>query len=285
MVESSALKSKVRGFVEIAVERINYLLRVVRENKKYLDVHHIISIIAYMLNHTPYGNSKLTPYNIMFLSVKNLDGNIRQPGEYLFDYKLKVNSDLEEKLKSYHKEFLNMVKECRNRIIKEKQKIILKKNKNRFDHKFKINDYVIIKLNDSGYGAKYRPIFGTILYKVIKTKKYVLLLESTVSNQIITRHIADVKLINFEKIAELNLPNYIAEMFGGINLSNLSNIFDIPNMESKRSRIKAKIKETEEKFDNIESESDEEIFIQKDEKDNLSDIQEEPYLEALDETL
>ena len=143
----------------------------------------------------------------------------------------------------------------------------------------------IIKLNDSGYGAKYRPIFGTILYKIIKTKKYVLLLESTVSNQIITRHIADVKLINFEKIAELNLPNYIAEMFGGINLSNLSTIFDIPNMESKRSRIKAKIKETEEKFDNIESESDEEIFIQMDDKDNLSDIQEEPYVEALDETL
>lgn len=109
IVKSSALKSKTRGFIEIAVKRINYFLRMYRQDDK-LDPHHTISIIGYMLNHIPYKNQKLSPHNIMFTSLKNLDGKYKKPGQYIFDTKFIIEEDVEK----YYELFQKMIIDCRN---------------------------------------------------------------------------------------------------------------------------------------------------------------------------
>ena len=253
VLHSSALKSKSRGFIEIAVKRINYMLRMYRDIE-ILDVHHIVSIIGYMLNHIPYKNQKFSPNNLFNMSYKGLDGKNKEAGQYIFE----PGFTIEQEMEKYYEKFKEMVMNCREEILKDRNKVMIKKNEKRNEHKFKVKDLVVIKTFDNSYEKKYKPIYGTILFEIIKVKSYTLVLQSTISGQLIYRHATDVKLINFEKLSKLKIPNYLSDLFNMVNLDNLQKVFNIPDLTTTRSRLKIKIEEAKQAYLNESSSSEEE---------------------------
>lgn len=276
ILNSSILKSKVRGFIECSVKKINTLLRLYRRRFPRLDAHHILSTVAAMLNKVPIRGQKLSPYNLMFNSIEGLEGILYVPGEKNFNYTLKSTKTLEEVLLLYAKDFKKMVITCRKNIIDFKTKITESRNKNRLPHKFKVDDYVIIKTHDTGYEKKYKPIFGKILYRIVKARNYTLILESTLTHQIVYRHLTDCKLVPFDKIGKTKMSEHIASIFEFITINNIETHFEIPPLTSKTNRLRIKLKDVQELYANN---SDEDINF---DNDSL-DIEDKYYLPDIEE--
>ena len=161
------------------------------------------------------------------------DGSIYEPKKNIFDYSLYLDEDLTSKMSSYREELENMIIDCRKRVVEIKMQNLEKKNKNRISHNILKGDFVIIKTFDKGYEKKYRPIFGMILYKVIKSKKSVIFLENTITRQEIMRHATDVRKIDFYKLSKLEISKHLADTFELVTLKNLNEIFQIQPMSSR----------------------------------------------------
>jgi hypothetical protein len=167
---------------------------------------------------------------------------------------------------------------CRENIVNFKSRIVNKKNENRVNHKLKKGDLCIIKTFDSSYEKKYKPVFGKVLYKIIKTQDHTVILENSVTGQILFRHMSDIKTIDFEKMGKVNFPANIAELFEIITFDNISEMFDIPKLASRSNRLKIKIKEVEQLYNEPDSDEEMDFELEKDSNLNdskLSDIEEE----------
>ena len=258
---SSVMKSKSRGFIERSMRKLNEMLRFYRKTYTSLDISHILSISCAMLNKVPFHKEKLSPYNLQYMSVSGInDGSIYMPNENIFDYEIELDQELGQTLSDYKKELHEMIKDCRSRVINIKMQNLEKRNKKRINHNILRGDYVIIKTFDRGYEKKYRPIFGLILYKVLKSKDIVLFLENTLSGQVVMRHVTDCRKIDFEKLSKLEVSKNLADSFELLTLTNLNKIFDIQPLSNRKIKPDA---ETLELLDK-ESSSDDDTYDHED---------------------
>lgn len=245
VLNSSILKSKSRGFIERAVRTTNELIRFYRTNYTSLDISHILSITSNMLNKIPFYKEKLSPYNIHFQSTAGLmDGDYLDPTDNIFEYKF--NKEFGSYSPEYRQELEKMIIDCDKRVKNYKLNNSLKRNKNRIFHNLYINDIVVIKTNDKGYESKYRPIFGLIPYKIVRSNKYTLTLENQFSKQTVYRHVSDVKKIDFEKLSKLEIEDFLANSLSLLTLSNLDTMFEIPIAIPRKLRNKIQIEQNNE---------------------------------------
>lgn len=240
VLNSSVLKSKSRGFIERGVRSTNELIRFYRSSYTSLDISHILSVASSMINKIPFHKEKLSPYNIHFQSTTGLmDGDYLDPTTNIFEYKF--NEKFGSYSLEYRQELEKMIIDCHTRVKEYKFKNSLKRNKNRIFHNLYINDIVVVKTNDKGYEYKYRPIFGLVPYKIIKSNKYVLELENQFSKQVVYRHVSHVKKIDFEKLSKLEIEDFLARSLSLLTLSNLDEMFEIPVMIPRKLRNKIKL--------------------------------------------
>jgi hypothetical protein len=174
-----------------------------------------------------------------------------------------------------------MVIKVRNHILKFKKRIIDKKNVNRTEHNIKTDDYVLIKTFDRSYEKKYKPIFGDKLYRVVKARNFTVILEQVLTGQLIYRHITDVKRLDFGKMSKVKIPEYLANSFEIITISNIETMFEIEKLSSSSDRIRIKIKDVQNLMDEP-SEDDEDLYTYDENldvinPDILSDIEEEDF--------
>lgn len=227
VLNSSILKSKSRGFIERAVRTTNEMLRIYREKYTTLDLSHILSISCAMLNKIPFLNEKLSPYNIQFNSLDGImDGEFKDPTENVFQYVLNDNLNLYSE--QYKLEVQQLIKDCRDRVVQYKMRNSDKKNKNRIDHSFHINDIVFTKLNDKSYGFKYKPLFGLVPYKVVDRSDQTIHIQNQISGQVVMRHASDLKKVNFNKLSKLDIDKSLAEAFKLLSYDNINELFNIP---------------------------------------------------------
>ena len=281
ILESSVLKSKTRGFIEYCVKKVNTILRLYRRRLPRLDPYHILSTISVCLNKIPFRNEVLTPYNIQFNSVDGFEGTMYSPESKIFNYKIDLEKPLVETLSEYGQDFRSMVIKVRNHILKFKKRIIDKKNVNRTEHNIKTDDYVLIKTFDRSYEKKYKPIFGDKLYRVVKARNFTVILEQVLTGQLIYRHITDVKRLDFGKMSKVKIPEYLANSFEIITISNIETMFEIEKLSSSSDRIRIKIKDVQNLMDEP-SEDDEDLYTYDENldvinPDILSDIEEEDF--------
>ena len=100
-------------------------------------------------------------------------------------------------------------------------------------------------------------MFSLELYRVTRSKDYTLILSNLISNQILHKHVTDVKKIDFNKLAEFKIDQELADAFLILSTNNVSEIFEIPNSSSNKSRLKVETnidKEQIEEFENINEE-------------------------------
>ena len=234
IVNSTSLKANVRGYIEQAVRSINMILRLYRNiDPTNINADVILAISNVMLNKVPFKNSKLSPFNIQFCSVEGLEGKIKKDSDYIPD-----TNRMEQFYEKIGPTLQKLITECHFNRIKTQQDNLTKINKNKRKNNIKLGDYVIPKTHDQSYNKKYKPLFALELYKVTRSKDFTLILANLVSNQIIHKHVTDVKKIDFQKLALFDIDSELTEAFSILSTDNIHDIFEIPNLQSKKSRVK-----------------------------------------------
>ena len=251
-VNSTKLKAYVRGYIEQAVRSINMILRLYRNiDSTNINADVILAISNAMLNKVPFKNSKLSPFNIQFSSVEGLEGKILENNSFNTPDK----NEIEQFYKKIEVPLRQLIQECHlNRVNKQQDKLS-QINKNKIKNNIELGDYVIPKTHDQSYNKKYKPLFALELYKVTRSKDFTLILANLVSNQIIHKHITDVKRIDFKKLALFEIDSELTEAFSILSTDNIHDIFEIPNLNSNKSRIKidTNIKDKEVELDQFDS--------------------------------
>ena len=139
-----------------------------------------------------------------------------------------LNDNLNLYSEQYKLEVQQLIKDCRDRVVQYKMRNSDKKNKNRIDHSFHINDIVFTKLNDKSYGFKYKPLFGLVPYKVVDRSDQTIHIQNQISGQVVMRHASDLKKVNFNKLSKLDIDKSLAEAFKLLSYDNINELFNIP---------------------------------------------------------
>ena len=208
---SSPNRSSSHGHVERKIFLLRHVTKLLTPNDDIRQFPLLFSKAASILNNLPKSGQNdidLTPYNIhKFFNFKK-GKNIRW--DALLDH---LNFDKDE-VESFGNKLQSDLEKLRKKIKKELEI----KNKNRLKHKFKVNDWVLVKNFKTN---KMHQNFLDTPFKVLTVRKLLLTLIDPLTKLTVNRHVADCKLI---KLKETNIPVKILEiepLFSETYINNL----------------------------------------------------------------
>ena len=208
--DSSPFKSRARGFVENRVKQCQRLIRyhfATQKEGSLLDVQGVLAMFGYCLNTVPLRNSILNPYNIQFMSLKHLDGDISESQEYLFQKEFFWSEkSVDEKFKSKQSELFKLIRETIDQIKKENLKQLSLENKNRLKSRIRVGDFVLIRDYSQHFFQKNRPLYALDVYQVKQRRKFMVTLKQPFTKVVVHRHITDVKVLDVNSLEKFKIP-------------------------------------------------------------------------------
>ena len=211
LIRSSPMRSACRGFIEHRVKLCQRLLRFhfhSLPDNHVLDIGTTLAMFSHSLNTIPFKYSCLNSFNIQFMSLKNLSGDITKSQEYIFQKEFFWDEkSLDEKFKSKEYEVLKLIKETVNKIKKDNLARLAKENRNRIKSKIKVGDFCVIRDFTKDYNQKNKPLFSLDVYQVVERKKYMLKLKQPfLSKSFVIRHISQCKKLDVEELEKFKIP-------------------------------------------------------------------------------
>ena len=230
-IPSSPRKSKVRGFIERQIGEVNKMVRIINALDEDIDIFPTLTMTSHALNSIPVGNTKLTPFNLHYYTMRDFRNNLLYSFEKFFKADFSYNKKgLEEVLNSQKKNNEKIIKAAREQFLADKQKMVPKKIK-KDSKKFRKGDFCLVKIHDS---PKFRPIFALHVYQITKIKDYTAFMKSLVSGQIIFRHLSDIKKLSSKKLSLFELPQELTDSLQLMSIDKINELFDIPLARSRK---------------------------------------------------
>ena len=222
-LDSAAYKSASRGNIENRIKIIQNLVRIARAHSDKVKIKTALCTVIHIVNTIKLIGTKLSPYNLHFLSLYGFEGGIVQNDNlfrpnFLFD----VNS-MSDRFENAQTPFLKLHKETQDFIYARQEKIIKRLNKNRHDHNYKVGQFCVLRRDNlkKVYYAKNKPLFNLIVYVILHIGRPLVTIKNIWSTETRKVNPTQIKIIKEDLIGDYQLPGKMARYFRLITIRDI----------------------------------------------------------------
>jgi len=204
LIESSVRRSESRGIAERAIRTLRQGVRTENSSLTSLNYPILLVDLVYKLNRLPLAGLQVSPYNLHYENFHNQGPNTQnQVAGKDIEFILESESSLTEK-----KELVSEIIARNNALLKEIPLKKLKKlNEKRKAFKAISGNYCLIKnYRDSLNEKSFQTLYHREIYVILKARKYTCVLQNVVTKVILSRHYSHIKVLNYENVKQLKLP-------------------------------------------------------------------------------
>ena len=222
-LDSAAYKSASRGNIENRIKVIQNLVRIARAHAADVKIKTALSTVIHIVNTIKLIGTKLSPYNLHYLSLYGFEGGIVQ-NDNLFRPNFSFDpKSLSKRFEDYQIPFKQLHDETQEFIFNRQEKLLKKLNKNRHDHNYKVGQFCVLRRDHlkKKYYAKNKPVFDLIVWVILHIGTPLITIKNIWSTSTRKVNPTQIKILREDLIGDYQLPKKVAKHFKVLTLRDI----------------------------------------------------------------